>query len=55
MLVNPERVKEAEIAYTATVLNMDISDASTPRAEVEVHTERAEQGNNGEENNDEEA
>ena len=53
MLVNPELVEEAEIAYAATVLNMDLSDASSPPADVEGHTERAEQDNNEEEDNDE--
>ena len=54
MLVNPELVKEAEIAYAATVLNMDLSDASSPPADVEGHTARAEQDNNEEENNSKE-
>ena len=53
MLVNPELVEEAAIAYAATVLNMDLSDASSLSADVANHPNRAEQDDEEEEDNDE--
>jgi len=53
MLVNPKLVEDAEIEYAATVLNMDLSDASLLSADVANHPNRAEQDDDDEEDNDE--